>query len=605
MPFQRSLLSILTLIALTAAVLAGNGVRSGPMRPLHDALLALDDVMYDAALAARPVRPASGRVTIIAADQRSLEDPRLGRWPWPRSVHARLLDRLHAAGARAVVLDIGFVRPTSPAEDGALARALRRNGATAISTLSSFDAERGETVVRLPLPSFMEAARAVGFNVLEGVPVRATSLRERDEPLTSFNALLVEALLMLEGLDPNRPPVIDPDATAMQVGSRSLPVRGHALRIDFRAQAPPTISYVDALYAPLPDLHDRAVVVAATFDPKDVFEVPCTARGRGGRMAGGAILAQSIDGALTGGTIADVTTAWAWLWVFLLESVAVAIGLRVRRPAVGWILVAAVPAVAIGTEFAAMIYARTWIAVLAPVVAAKLAFALLYVSNLRGVRAALARFVPSRVEDELSRRGTLTSGEFEASILFQDIKDYTTLSERLAPDRIMELLNEFYGSQQAVIKKHQGIVVDFQGDAQMVMFGGDGKERNHARLAVDAAWQILQELSGAGRQGLARLGGEAEEVSFGIGIATGTVSVGGLGGQERRQFSALGDTTNVAARLQSLTREMGCPLVVSEETWAAVADGYVGEAVRDVRLKGKTVPVTVYKIVGVRKDGPK
>lgn len=592
---------VLTLVAIVMLVIfimaSGFGIQWGPLGQIDAALLSVDDAVYDKLSCSLAVRPASGRVVVVAIDQRSLDDPKLGRWPWKRSVHATLLDRLTAARAAAVLFDVGFIRATRDKHDLPFAEALRRNGVTALCAFEQYDEARHVQTPILPLPLFMDAARAVGFNLLKPPLVRTVQLVETSPPLDAFNSLVVEALCLLEHVDPNV--VIAPKDDEIVVGPHHIPLQEYELLLNFRNEPPRQISYIDVLSGPLPDVAGRVVVVATTSDTKDLFAVPCTASGPGGSLPGGVILAMAIDDVLIGDSIRALPTWVGWQGVILIETIVLVVALRLRRPWLSVLLWFATPMLALGISWWAFNTLHIWVRVVAPLIAAKIASTLVYTDVLRTLSQRLATYLPTRVSEQVSRTGTLTSGDFEATILFQDVKGYTALSENLSPQEVRELMSRFFDLQQSIIARHGGFVVDYQGDAQMAMFGGDERVADHARQAVDAAWEILEALRGAGLRGTVEVDGQ--EMKFGIGINTGVVSVGTFGGDRNRQFSAIGDTTNVAARIQGLTRVLEWPLVVGAATFDAVSHAYDAECIADVVLRGRAAPVTVYKILGPKK----
>lgn len=593
----------MALVPLAIMVLAACGLRWGPFEAVDDALWYVNDAFYDTCLASVPVRAPTGRVVVVAIDDASENSERLGPFPWPRSVHARLLRRLTEAGVGAVLFDVAFMARRDPEDDQALRDALRACGRVAL-VMKYTDREGSR------FPVFCEEARAVGFNSPMPPDAPARFLHVYNEPLASLRigdlvpqALVVQGLLLMQGADPNTVVGHAPGLDTLVVGEYRIPVTQKVeMRVPYRVRSLPQISYVDALEEPLPDLRGKCVVVAATQVEEDVFPVPCTAEGKGGRLAGGLILAQAMDAVLGGATIYEASAPVTWAVVLAMELLALVLALRMRRVACDVLVAVTLPALLLGASWVLLARCGVWASTAAPVAVAWLLHRFLraWLGQER-VLQSFRRLVPGLAVGEIERTGGLVAREIDATIMFQDIQGYTTFSEQLSPGQVLDTLNAFFSRQQEIVARHGGHVIDMQGDAQMVLFGGDGKGTNHARAAVDAAWEMLlarQELDSAVRDAT-----HLDALRFGVGLATGKVALGEVGGALRGQISALGDTTNVAARLQALTREVGCPLLATEATFDQVRDRYRGEAVPGVKLKGKQTAVIVFKIVERQERG--
>jgi adenylate cyclase len=201
-------------------------------------------------------------------------------------------------------------------------------------------------------------------------------------------------------------------------------------------------------------------------------------------------------------------------------------------------------------------------------------------------RRALSRFVAPEVAQELAATGRLAArheGEREATVLFADIRNYTNLAEELSPAEALEILNGYFTWMDQVIETHGGRVDKHIGDAMMAVFTSRGDE--HAGRAVAAAATLLRGRPAAG----------VDRIQFGIGIHTGTVATGELGG-EKFEYAAIGDAVNVAARLESKTKELGVPVLISSATVERLHTEVSLQALGQLELKGKSEPVTVYTL---------
>lgn len=193
----------------------------------------------------------------------------------------------------------------------------------------------------------------------------------------------------------------------------------------------------------------------------------------------------------------------------------------------------------------------------------------------------------------LARKNELQLGgeEKEATVLFCDIRGFTTLAEHLAPPQVVELLNGYFTRMVGVIGAHEGMVDKFMGDAVMALFGvpfGRGEEPLRAVQCALALRQAVQSFNEERRRsGLPAL-------AVGIGINTGPVVAGNIGSQQRMEYTVIGDTVNIASRLQSIAAPG--EILVSEATFRRMADKVRATALEPMTLKGKSVPVGVYRI---------
>ena len=186
--------------------------------------------------------------------------------------------------------------------------------------------------------------------------------------------------------------------------------------------------------------------------------------------------------------------------------------------------------------------------------------------------------------------------QMEISVLFADIRGFTAMSEKLPPSDVVEVLNQYLDSMEEEVFKQRGTLDKYTGDGMMVIFGAPLEQPDHAERAVRAALGMQRAAAGVSR----RLADVQREMAYGIGIATGPAVVGHIGSRRRLDYTAIGDTVNLAARLEG-----GAPpatILVNRATYEAVRDVAEVEELEPVALKGKSEPVPVYKVVGLRED---
>jgi class 3 adenylate cyclase len=207
------------------------------------------------------------------------------------------------------------------------------------------------------------------------------------------------------------------------------------------------------------------------------------------------------------------------------------------------------------------------------------------------IRRTFARFVPESVAAGLlANEGAIASQEREATVLFADIEDFTAIASRLAPREVVQMLNDYFAEIARAIHARGGVITQFQGDAVLASFNLPVADPEHARHAVEAALEAQARLREATFAPGIRLHAR-------IGIATGPVVGGTVGGDERLGYTVHGDTVNLAARLEALNKELGSRILLSPRT-AQLVDG--GMTLRDrgtVAVRGFAQPLRVFEPV--------
>jgi adenylate cyclase len=222
----------------------------------------------------------------------------------------------------------------------------------------------------------------------------------------------------------------------------------------------------------------------------------------------------------------------------------------------------------------------------------------------RRVRSLFSRFISPEMVDQMMSTRDLNSlnKRSDISILFSDIRGFTTLSEKLPPEDVVALLNPYLEAMSKVIYKHHGTVDKYEGDAILAFFGEPVPFKDHAVRALRASLDMRVALDELKKQWERE--GRPTHIEMGIGINSGDVFVGLLGSEQRINYTVIGDNVNLASRLQDLTKTYAWPILISESTYEQVKDEFDAEFVDAVTVKGKTKPVNVYKVIG-RKGTPK
>ncbi len=215
----------------------------------------------------------------------------------------------------------------------------------------------------------------------------------------------------------------------------------------------------------------------------------------------------------------------------------------------------------------------------------------------RQITGLFGQYVPPEIVREMSMdpsRFTMEADSREMTVLFSDVRNFTTISEGLEPKQLAQMMNEYMTPMTRIIYETRGTVDKYIGDAIMAFWGAPMPDPNHARHALTAALNMQYELERLRPQFVAR---GWPEIHIGIGINTGEMRVGNMGSSFRMAYTALGDAVNLGARLEGITKQYGVGIVVGENTRGAV-EGICFRELDLVRVKGKNKPVAIFQPLG-------
>ena len=221
----------------------------------------------------------------------------------------------------------------------------------------------------------------------------------------------------------------------------------------------------------------------------------------------------------------------------------------------------------------------------------------------RFVRGAFQRYLAPDLLGKLEQNPDLLKlgGEIrEMTLLFMDVRGFTPISEKLSPEELVAFLNELLSPLSEIILKHEGAIDKYIGDSIMAFWNAPLDVDDHPKKALTAALAMIEEVERLNREdafGFKRSSVDLDEVKIGIGINTGESCVGNMGSSRRFDYSVIGDTVNIAARIESSCKAVGWPLLVSADTASACPEFAMLEA-GAIPLKGKSEPITLFAVIG-------
>jgi len=585
------------LVGILAAAVTVALVFFGPLERLE---LLLFDQLFEL----RGIQPPRSPIVIVMIDESSFQELNL-QWPFPRALHGKLIDRISADRPLVIGLDLIFDSDSrfGAEDDRALGAAIARAGNVVLGLAVAQDedlvvTEQGRQrgprreVTNMPLPVIREKAAALGpFNVPPDPDshVRRVPIRVRvPDPNTGYEWWLAFDAQLHRWLSAGGFP------------AQPLPAVAEIL-VNFRGRLTDfaRVPYYRVVNGELPpgEFRDKIVLIGPTSEIlHDVF---ATAFAAGGDMPGVVIHANALETLIRGDRIREVPR----LATAVLAAIAALAGslLAVRLRAVRALVAVAVAWVVAGLiTFGAFRYGDVWIRGMAPTVGLVLGYGATVVENFvreQREKQRLSRFFSPDVLREVvrDRDGHLLRPRRRlVTVLFSDIRGFTTISERLAPEQVDEMLREYLSVMTEVIFRHGGTVDKYMGDGIMALYNAPREDPEHALNAIRTALEFQERAIPFSARWQAKLG---VQIRCGVGINSGEAIVGSLGSRQRNEYTAIGDPVNLAARLESVTKDYGVPIIISEYTFEYVKGRFPTRELDTVTVKGKSQPVKIYGVM--------
>ncbi|HUB09197.1 MAG TPA: adenylate/guanylate cyclase domain-containing protein, partial [Myxococcales bacterium] len=603
---------------------------------------------------------------LIAEDEKSIA--KVGLWPWPRAFYAKLIDKLTAAGAKAIVFDVAFIDSYGGGapDDGSLADAIHRSGKTvqAVLLLGNGEVEhldgakRAAQIARVesgaigapmsasletggatqltpmrstvelqdypalqaPLPDIARAASWFGyFNAVpddDGV-IRSVPLLSRVGKALYLPAIDLAAVAVACGAPSPHfvtPLADNPDMDRLTAVSIDCADRALTIPVSALARMPidypitwrqyPTRSAIDVVDGDFPPeaIRGKVAVVAATAEgTHDLRSTPLDSP-----VPGGVTHVAAIDQILRGQFLRRPSWTIA-VELLLLLGFGLGFGALFASLAIPWAM-AALAAGVLGYHATAYLFFAKGLDVCAalPILELLALFPVAIVYRYlteerekRFIREAFRYYLTASVMDAVladPSRLKLGGEKRELTVLFSDIRGFTTLSEHLPPEQLVHMLNDYLTPMTDVVFENGGTLDKYMGDAIMAFFGAPVDQPDHALRACRTATQMLEKLA----ELKARWAAEGlPPIDIGIGINSGPMVVGNMGSQSRFDYTVMGDAVNLGSRLEGTNKLYGTNAIMSESTFAQVKESVVARELDSVVVKGKEQPVRIYELIAV------
>ena len=555
-------------------------------------------------------------------------------WPWDRSVYAAILEKLMDAGAKVVMFDFVFASETDG--DDVFAKALKKYQDRVVigAMLADEESSSGKTKKlttpneSLLLPSTESVVGLVNIWTDNDDIVRharyQTSVERETLELTGLDPRIITFLKkqIRAGKIPDDLTHITARAAEKFRGKVSAPPAGSRTLINFQGAAgtyrpwPIENMFVDELWRKPPFLGGQAVSnkivivgpMAEIFH--DVHATPF------GETPGPEIQAQMLSALLHGEWINETTRTTNFRLTLGAMILALLICLGIPQALLKSLLLGGAVVVFVIICQIAFSYQHILIAMMPPLfcLIATGSFGIVFEYILeqlerRRYRNVLDRYVSANVaktilSDRRSFQEALKGRKQPVTVLFSDIRGFTTMTEKADADKLVAQLNEYFGDMVGSVLKNQGTLQKFIGDAIMAVWGdthSEGVEAD-ARGAVTAALEMRAALEKLNSEWLAK--SDREKLSIGIGVNHGEVIVGNIGHPQRMEFTVLGDGVNLAARLESATKQFHTDILVGEQVEKLTHEHFIYRTVDLLTVKGKTKPVEVFGLISNRTQPP-
>ncbi|BAU29565.1 adenylate cyclase [Aneurinibacillus soli] len=555
-------------------------------------------------------REVDNRIIMIGIDEKSLTA--LGKWPWPRAYHAEIMRKVAEGGAKAVWLDAILSEPSHDQDDNAaIAEVAAKYPNVVFSTNYEFprvQSGKGKLEYdRVNMPFFpVRPEQLAHVNVL---PDRDNKIRTGilSLPHKELGMIPSVGVRLANYLLPEKEKIRQEKDGTWYRGSEKIPVNDRQEVYFSFAQRPGSetgfdvLSYEDVISGTVPpETFKNAVVLIGPYATgmQDQYFTPMS---KSLSMYGVEIHANFIQSLLDNKLYSPLSKTVGWILIACMAFGTYALtnrfkGIRGLFVFIGLFVLYTLALIITFSYGILLPYVYVLLAIIAAYVYSVVDQYLTERQQRNRVTSLFVRYVSkSIVDDILSKKEEVQLGGVrrDVTLIFVDIRGFTPLSEKLEPEQVVEVLNEYLDLCTRAIFKFNGTLDKFIGDGVMGIFGAPIQTDNHAELAIRAALEMRKgsaELTERLRQQI------GHTVQFGIGINSGDAVIGNIGSKSRLDYTAIGDTVNLAARLESNAKPG--KILISENTKARVESYFIIEEMGEMKVKGKEHSVMVYEVIG-------
>ncbi len=639
----------------------------------------------DLRMSSRGALPAGPETIIAVVDEKSLNE--LGRWPWPRTTIARLMDRLKASGAKAVGFDIVFSEPDDNSSLKTIAElsselkksGLRNSSMEALLNKKKATADTDTALARsisrignVTLGYFFHlSSKEVAYLSEKDISDKADSIKNSRYQIINSSEKNPDDYALVKAYSPEANlktlsaaaansgyfnMIPDTDGTmrwsplvikfannyysslslsvlhqyldwpqlslnlagygaeSVKIGDITIPTdESGRLLVNYLGPAKtfPHYSIADILQGKIPaeKIRNKIVIVGAT--AIGIYDLRVTPFGA--TYPGVEIHATVIDNILHRNFLTHSSfTRFIDLCAIIIFGLLMGMIIPRLKAVTGIFYALLILVIFVAVNMFIFSKYNVWLNLIYPVFT--MAFIYLGITvyhyikeeqEKKKIRGAFQYYLTASVINEMLKDPTklkLGGDKKDLSVLFSDIRGFTTISEKLSPEELVRLLNEYLTAMTDVVFRHDGMLDKYMGDAIMAVFGAPLDQPDHARRSCLTALEMLSELHRLQKKWQA----EGKPVlNIGVGVNSGDMVVGNMGSEMRFDYTVMGDMVNLGSRLEGINKEYGSNIIISEFTFNIVKDSMCCRELDWVRVKGKKLPVKIYELLGEKKDESK
>lgn len=565
----------------------------------------LDFLCYDALFYLRGAKSAPEDIVIVAVDEPSFAALQ-SQWPWSRALHARLLDALFEAGAKTVAFDILFSEPGDPFGDEQLAQSLAFHPGTLLASC----------VDTIDDPGFLHSSVISPMKTLLSDSGRIGGIDLPSDP-DGFVRRAIPRYGSLQGLSFRASHLF----SSGQIREHVENIVHSEFEVWINFIGPPrsikTVSYYQALepsrYLPKNFFRNKLVFVGLALQIAPEIDRPHTdhfsfpfSRGDGKMISGVEIHATVASNLLSGDLIRPIGGTFAWIGlIWVLGYMAIVLS----TPRNSYIMTGFLLLASMGSSTLLFFYGNRYFPFIRAVLPVSLgALSALFPSLIylrrdkRLIRNIFSRYVSPEVVNTLidnPDRLRLGGDMVDATVLYLDIAGFSDMAVRMTPEALVEALSRYLGSFSDIILSRNGMVDKFVGDAIMAVWGVPLPQPDHPERACRTALEILRALENF-RQ--VKTVPATESISIRIGINSGRMLAGNVGGKRFLNYTVHGEATNLAVRLEAVNKIYGTRILLGQDTAKNLGSEFIIREVDSIRLVGQSGVVTLFELAGLSSD---